>query len=203
MASHSIAIRASGPPGGPESAMAILDLDPQDAALREHLAVIAHEAGAINAPLWLPTLDDARQEVDDATAPGHVTRVLFDEAGVAIGWASCAHQHDGVWELHPMIIAPSHHRMGHGTALARDIERQAAVRGATVLVLGTTDATHATSLSDTDLYPDPIGALGSLTFTKDHPVRFWKKIGYSVVGVVPDAEGPGIPSITLARRPRA
>ena len=182
--------------------MSILDLDPDDAALREQLAVIAYEAGAINAPLWLPTLDDAREEVDDATATGQVARVLVDDGGVPIGWACCAHQYDSVWELHPMLIAPDHHRRGHGTALARDIEHQAAIRGASVLVLGTSDATHATSLSDTDLYADPIGALGSLTFKKDHPVRFWQKIGYSVVGVVPDAEGPGIPSISLARCPR-
>ncbi len=66
-------------------AMAILDLYPDDAALREQLAVIACEAGAINAPLWLPTLDDAREEVDDATATGQVARVLFDDAGVPIG----------------------------------------------------------------------------------------------------------------------
>jgi aminoglycoside 6'-N-acetyltransferase I len=182
--------------------MAILDLDPDDAALRENLAVIAYEAASINAPLWLPTLAAAREEVDDATATGQVARVLFDDAGVPIGWASCARQYDSVWELHPMIVAPAHHRRGHGTVLARDIERQAAIRGASVLILSTSDATHATSLSDTDLYADPIGALGSLTFKKDHPVRFWQKIGYSVVGVVPDAEGPGIPSISLARCPR-
>lgn len=180
----------------------ILDLDPDDASLREHLAVIACDAAAINAPLWLPTLDDAREEVDAATAEGQVARVLFDDAGSPVAWASCVHRYDRVWELHPMVVAPAHHRRGHGTALARDIERQAAIRGASVLVLSTSDATHATSLSDTDLYADPIGALGSLTFEKDHPVRFWQKIGYTVVGVVPDAEGPGIPSISLARRPR-
>ena len=99
-------------------------------------------------------------------------------------------------------VRPAHHRRGHGTALAQDIEQQAAIRGASVIILSTSDATHATSLSDIDLYADPIGALGGLTFKKDHPVRFWQKIGYSVVGVVPDAEGPGIPSISLARRPR-
>jgi len=182
--------------------MTILDLDPDDAALREQLAVIACEASAINAPLWLPTLDDARQEVDDATAPGQIARVLFDDVGLPVAWACCARQYDGVWELHPMLVAPARHRRGHGTALARDIERQAAMRGASVLTLSTSDATHATSLSDTDLYADPIGALGSLNFRKDHPVRFWQKIGYSVVGVIPDAEGPGVPSIILARQPR-
>ncbi|MGI9626791.1 MAG: GNAT family N-acetyltransferase [Longimicrobiales bacterium] len=182
--------------------MAIRDLDPTDVALREQLAVIAFEAAAINAPAWLPTLDDARKEVDDATMKGQVARVLFDEAGAPIGWASCAHQYDGVWELHPMLIAPAHHRRGYGTKLARDIERQVASRGASVLVLSTSDSTNATSLSDTDLYGDPIDALANLTFNKDHPVRFWQRIGYRVVGVVPDAEGPGIPSISLARRPR-
>ena len=183
--------------------MTIRDLDPQDSELREQLAVIALEAGAIHSPHWLPTLGDAREEVDDATAAGQVARVLFDHEGAPIGWASCAHQYDLVWELHPLLIAPAYHRQGHGKTLARDIEHQAAIRGASVLVLSTADATGATSLSGTDLYVDPIAALSALTLSKDHPVGFWKSIGYSVVGVVPDAEGVGVPSIVLARRPRA
>jgi aminoglycoside 6'-N-acetyltransferase I len=129
--------------------MAIRDLDVDDSALREQLALIAWEAGALAAPQWLPTLDDAREEVDDAAAKGQV-----------------------------------------------------ATRGAAVLVLSTADATQATSLSGADIYADPIAALGSLTYRKEHPARFWQRIGYSLVGVVPDAEGPGIPSIMLARRPR-
>jgi aminoglycoside 6'-N-acetyltransferase I len=29
---------------------------------------------------------------------------------------------------------------------------------------------------------------------------FWQRVGYTVVGVIPDAEGPGKPTILLAKR---
>lgn len=42
--------------------------------------------------------------------------------------------------------------------------------------------------------------LARLEARRPHPVDFWRRIGYQVVGVVPDAEGLGMPSISLARR---
>lgn len=66
--------------------------------------------------------------------------------------------------------------------------------------MGTSDSTGATSLSGVDLYADPIGALAALDVRRPHAVQFWRRVGYQVVGVVPDAEGPGEPSISLARR---
>jgi hypothetical protein len=32
-----------------------------------------------------------------------------------------------------------------------------------------------------------------------HSYQFWLKVGYTIVGVLPDAEGPGMPSITLSK----
>ena len=36
--------------------------------------------------------------------------------------------------------------------------------------------------------------------TGAHPLGFWQRVGYTVVGVIPDAEGPGKPTILLAKR---
>ena len=43
-------------------------------------------------------------------------------------------------------------------------------------------------------------ALRDLKTTGAHPLGFWQRVGYTVVGVVPDAEGPGKPTILLAKR---
>jgi aminoglycoside 6'-N-acetyltransferase I len=83
--------------------------------------------------------------------------------------------------------------------LVRAIERISAEAGALTMVLGTSDTTGTTSLANVDLYDDPMGHLARIA-PRDHATQFWLRAGYKVVGVVPDAEGPGMPSITLARR---
>jgi aminoglycoside 6'-N-acetyltransferase I len=180
--------------------MHIEDLDAGDEQLLEHLAVLTHAAGARHAPRWLPTLDHAREEVEDATAPERITRVAFASDGEAVGWVSCWHDYGQVWELHPLLVAPAHHGRGIGSALVADIERIVASRGAGVLVVGTSDETNATSLGGVDLYRDPIAALANLTAAPEHAVGFWRRIGFALVGVTPDAEGPGMPTLHLAKR---
>ncbi len=183
--------------------MKIEDLNAADGPLLERLAVLTHSAAALHFPNWLPTIDDAREEVSDAAADGHITRVLFAGNGNPLGWASCAHTYGEVWEVHPLVVAVEHHRKGYGALLSKDIEALAASKGAGVLTVGTADETGATSLGSIDLYADPIGALAGMTAEPSHPVGFWQRMGYSLVGVTPDAEGPGLPSINLAKRPLA
>jgi aminoglycoside 6'-N-acetyltransferase I len=181
--------------------MQIQDLDATDESLLEKLAALTHEAAAFNFPNWLPTMDDAREEVSDATAEGHITRVLLDNAAEPLGWASCFHAYGHVWEIHPLVVSVNQHRKGYGARLLADIETLAAARGAGVLVVGTADETGATSLGGVDLYRDPIAALANMTAAASHPVGFWLRMGYALVGVTPDAEGPGLPSLNLAKRP--
>ena len=68
------------------------------------------------------------------------------------------------------------------------------------MILGTSDVTSATSLSDVDLFADTPAHLAAATAHRSHPLAFWQRVGYAVVGVIPDAEGRGAPSIQLARR---
>ena len=59
-----------------------------------------------------------------------------------------------------------------------------------------------TTLGGIDLYADPLGALARLDVVDPvagHAFRFWQRVGYTVVGVIPDAEGVGAPSIHLAK----
>ena len=180
--------------------MRIADLDATDELLLEKLARLTHGAGAVLAPNWLPTMDDAREEVFDATRAGHVTRVLLDDDTNPLGWVSIVHAYGAVWEIHPLLVHVEHHRMGHGARLLADIESLAASRGAGVLFVSTSDEIGATSLAGRDLYRDPLGALANIRIDPSHALGFWLHMGYTLVGVLPDAEGPGKPSIHLAKR---
>ena len=154
------------------------------------------------APTWLPTLEKARESVVECLEPDMLSRVLVVGDTIA-GWVGARHDYGSVWELHPLVVGQAFRRHGYGRSLVRDIEALAAARGGLTMVLGTSDETASTSLSNRDLSVDPLGALSSLSVTGWHPLRFWQAVGYTVVGVVPDAEGPDMPSILLAKRLRA
>jgi aminoglycoside 6'-N-acetyltransferase I len=51
-----------------------------------------------------------------------------------------------------------------------------------------------------DLYPDPLSAARDLQDFGGHPFAFYRRLGYAVVGVLPDANGYGKPDILMAKR---
>ena len=149
-------------------------------------------------PTWVPTVEAAREKVMEALAPAMIARVLIVEDRVA-GFVGARHNYGSVWELHPLVVDESVRYRGYGRRLVTDIEGLVAREGALTLLLGTSDETACTSLAGQDLFKDLIGALRDLTSTSDHPLGFWKSVGYTVVGLVPDAEGLGKPTILLAK----
>lgn len=178
----------------------LVGLDELGPDARDQLARITLPAAREHAPEWLSDLDAAREEISEALAPGKIARVLLDASGRPVGWVAAAHAWGRLWELHPLIVAIEHQRRGHGRLLVREIERLAAAAGALTMMLGTSDATGATSLSGVDLYDDTFTHLANIEARRPHALAFWRRVGYHVVGVEPDAEGPGKPSIQLARR---
>lgn len=51
-----------------------------------------------------------------------------------------------------------------------------------------------------DLYQDAAKAMSNFEVSARHPINFWLKMGFSLVGVMPDEEGLGKPGITFAKR---
>lgn len=182
----------------------IIDLNPTDQRLIDALAELSVAASQVHLPAWLTNLEDAHEEIGDALNPDKVVRVLMDGDEPA-GWVAAGPMWGRVWELHPLLVDPRRHRRGLGTRLVRDIERFATAAGALTMYLGTSDMTRATSLSGIDLYDDPISAMASFQVldTHGHPASFWLRAGYSLVGVTPDAEAEGQPSLQFARSLRA
>lgn len=67
-------------------------------------------------------------------------------------------------------------------------------------MLGTDDENNMTTLSQVDLYDDLPGHLAAARSLRGHPFAFYQKLGYTIVGVIPDANGPGRPDILMAKR---
>ncbi|MEO2005246.1 MAG: N-acetyltransferase, partial [Candidatus Poribacteria bacterium] len=65
---------------------------------------------------------------------------------------------------------------------------------------GSNDHTNQTSLGGVEVYPDPLDHLASIQNLRGHAYEFYEKCGYSVVGMLPDANGFGRPDIFLAKR---
>ena len=58
-----------------------------------------------------------------------------------------------------------------------------------------------TSLAGADLYADVPGQLAGLRdLGRAHPFLFYRKLGYVVTGVMPDANGRGRPDIFMSKR---
>ena len=183
--------------------MQIIDLRPADEAAIQQTAAMLVEGFKEMAPNAWPTLESALEEVQESFGEGRLSRVAVDGAGVVLGWVGGISAYDGnVWELHPLVVRPDCQRQGIGRALVADLEEQVRARGAFTIQLGTDDETYMTSLSGIDLYPNVLEHLRNIRNLRGHPYEFYQKCGFVIVGVLPDANGPGKPDIFMAKSVR-
>ena len=178
----------------------IVDLTPDARDLVEQAAVILQAAFHNRTQDW-QDLDSARQEVMESLCPDRISRVALDDSGKVVGWIGAFPSYRGrVWELHPIVVARPHRRRGVGRALVEDLERLVEARGALTLWLGGDDENGETSVSGVDLYADVPGAIRDLEKLRgEHPLEFYRRLGFRVTGVVPDANGRGRPDIFFAK----
>ena len=162
------------------------------------LLVVAFKEHWPNA--W-PDLDAALEEVRESLQPDRINRIAMDDDGAVLGWVGAICGYDGnAWELHPLVVAPDHQRKGIGRALVADLEDQVRKRGGITIYLGTDDEDHMTTLSNVDLYPNVLEHILNVRNLRGHPYTFYQKLGYVIVGVIPDANGLGKPDIIMAKR---
>jgi len=178
----------------------IVDLPADRSDLLEQTARLLYESFRDLTPAW-PDMESARREVSLSLEDGKICRVMLDDDGEVIGWVGAMPHYDGhVWELHPLVVAESRRNKGYGRALVADLEAIVSARGALTLWLGSDDEINATSLSGVDLYDDIPGAIRNVKNVKGHPYEFYTRLGFRIVGVMPDANGRGKPDIFLAKR---
>jgi aminoglycoside 6'-N-acetyltransferase I len=180
-----------------------IDLTVDRPAMVDQVAHLLHDAFRGRAADW-QDLESARREVVDSLSEGKVSRVAVNESGTIVGWIGATPMYGGhVWEIHPLVVAPSHRRHGVGRTLVRDLEEIVRQKGAVTLWAGSDDENAETSLSGADLYVDVPGAIRNVRNLKAHPYEFFVRVGFTIVGVMPDANGPGKPDILLAKRIQA
>lgn len=105
-----------------------------------------------------------------------------------------------VWELHPLVVRRDLRLRGIGRALVADLEAQVLERGGRTVRLGADDENGRTTVGGVDLYPDVLEKLRAIESRGSHPLGFYRRVGYKVVGVIPDANGFGKPDILMAKR---
>ncbi|HBU4467559.1 TPA: GNAT family N-acetyltransferase, partial [Klebsiella pneumoniae] len=90
---------------------------------------------------------------------------------------------------------------GIGRLLINELEKKAKQIGIIGIVLGTDDEYFKTSLSAVDLYGENIlDEIRTIKNIKNHPYEFYQKCGYSIVGVIPDANGKRKPDIWMWKK---
>ena len=181
----------------------ILDLDPGDEGTVRQTAELLVEGFNDNWPDAWPNLDAALEEVRESLDEDRISRVAVAGDGIVLGWIGGIPSYEGkVWELHPLVVRPDLQRRGIGRALVADLEKRVRERGGLTLWLGTDDESGMTTLSGVDLYPNVLEHLANMRNLRGHPYEFYQKLGFSIIGAMPDANGPGKPDIYMAKRCR-
>jgi aminoglycoside 6'-N-acetyltransferase I len=177
--------------------MTIVDLAAQPLAIRQQAAAILAEAFPDDNG-W-PTLELGLAEIEWVAKDGFVRAAL--DGDTVLGWVGGLAEYRGrVWELHPIVVDKARRLRGIGRALVAAFEDEARKRGGLTATLGTDDHYGQTSLSGADLYADLAKHIATLRdLGTRHPFLFYRKLGYVVTGLMPDANGRGKPDIYMSK----
>ncbi|MFY9176761.1 MAG: GNAT family N-acetyltransferase [Caldicoprobacterales bacterium] len=149
---------------------------------------------------WLD-LESALKEVKECLSEDRICRIAIDENDNVVGWVGGISQYGGnAWELHPIVVDIKHRGKGIGRQLVRDLEEQVRNRGGITIYAGSDDENNMTSLSNVDLYDNLLDRIRDIKNFKGHPYEFYLKLGFKIIGVLPDANGLGKPDIFLGKR---
>lgn len=148
-------------------------------------------------------MKDALKKVVDSFEDHQLSRIAVEDDGRVLGWIGGIRMYNGnVWEIDPLVVRKNTQGMGVGKALIEDFEEQMFRLGARTIWLGTDDEDGRTNLGECDLYPDVLGKAREIEDLGGHPFKFYQRMGFEIVGVLPDANGFGKPDIYMAKRVR-
>lgn len=182
--------------------MKIRELEFEDDTVKRQVAEMLFAGFSDMSPNAWPNMKAASDEVEDSFNPGRISVVAL-EGSRAVGWAAAIRQYNGhTWELHPLVVHKDFRARGIGADLVKEIEKRVRDSGALTLWVATDDDTGLTSLAHQNLYPNPLAKLQMIQNLKGHPYEFYERLGFTLCGVIPDANGLGKPDLFLAKRVR-
>lgn len=153
-------------------------------------------------PIGWPTLKDALAEIQERLIPENTILAAVEEDTV-LGWGGILSPvyNGNVFELHPLAVRSDRRKQGIGRAIVIALEDAAKQQGGLTIYLGADDEKEEgeTSFANVDLYenlPKRIETFNPGT----HQSGFYMKLGYKIIGVMPDANGVGKPDIVFGKR---
>ncbi|MFC2038614.1 GNAT family N-acetyltransferase [Chloroflexota bacterium] len=181
--------------------MKIIELSPDNEKAVDQTADMLVESFREHWPDAWPDIDSALEEVMESFGEDRVSRIAVDENGDVLGWIGGIKEYRGnVWELHPLAVRLDSRKKGIGRALVSDLEEHVREHGGHTVRVGTDDEDDMTTVAGIDLYPDILEHLKNIKNVKGHPYEFYIKLGYVIIGAIPDANGYGKPDILMAKR---
>jgi aminoglycoside 6'-N-acetyltransferase I len=165
----------------------------------QHAARVLREAFA-HRPSVFPTQESAEAEVNSFLVDGERGALAAVDGANVLGWIGWVQAYSHGWELHPLVVDPPRQNRGIGTLLVRELELRAVAAGVLTLWLGADDEYGGTNLYGADLFPDVLSHAATVEQTHSHPIAFYRKLGFEVVGVLPHVNGFGKPDILMAKR---
>ena len=154
-------------------------------------------------PIGWSTLEEAMHAVSERWSDeADAAFIAALDNGEIVGWCGILPQYGGrVYELHPFAVRRDWQRKGVGTALVNEIANIAREKGGLTLQLGADDEKPGgeTSLANVDLYDDLPGRIRDFD-PGTHQAAFYLKLGFKIIGVMPDANGIGKPDIYFGKR---
>jgi aminoglycoside 6'-N-acetyltransferase I len=178
----------------------IVPFDRLDNAQREQAAAILIRALDHVPGAW-KTMKEAHEEIDLRRNSADWTGLAAMDGQTVAGWiGGIGGGHPHAWELHPIVVAPEFQRRGIGTRLVHGLEDAARAKGILTLYAGSDDDFGGTNIFAVDVRADIPKFIRDLAATGRHPLEFYRKLGFVVVGLIPDANGIGKHDIFLAKR---
>ena len=178
----------------------IIDVNSKDETLVRQMAQVLVDGFRHPTPSAWPTVEDGLEEVAECTEEGKICLAAVDQTNRVLGWVGGQHEYARVWELHPLVVNPAHHKQGIGRMLVEALEPRVKEKGGLTLVLGTDDHIGQTSIHGVDLYPNIWEHIPKIKNLHGHAFGFYQKVGFVIYGITPDANGLGEHDIMMAKR---
>ena len=150
------------------------------------------------AGMW-PDIDEkqAFEEVDKCVDTENICIGIKINAKL-IGWVGLRPMYEKTWELQPLVISNDYQGKGFGRILINEVEKIARKKGIIGIFCGSDDETNKTSLSEKEITSKNIfEEIITIKNYKNHPFEFYVKCGYSIIGIIPNANGLKKPDILL------
>lgn len=154
-------------------------------------------------PIGWPTLEDALDEIEKLldNQKNTLLAAVEDDIVIGLGGILAPIYNGNVFELHPLAVRSDRRNQGVGRAIITALEDEARKQGGLTIYLGADDeiGNGETSFANVDLYDNFPEKIINFNPGK-HQSAFYLKLGYKIIGVMPDANGIEKPDIYFGKR---